>query len=177
MTVKELIVKLNEGNAVENVLNITQFISTSKKDLSADALVETVAYIKDGIICYDTNELELHTDITAIQLYTDLEFENLLEDYDSLLEHEVIDKIAELVGVDYVRYIRMIENKLEDKCRENNTVEGIIASHLSRITTQTEATLKAVQSKVEEADVKDISSSIGLLTKEVVKLLPSILKK
>lgn len=177
MKVKELIEKVKQGEHIQDVLDIKKFVSTSKKDLSADALVETIAFLKNGIVSYDTNELELHTDITAIQLYTDLEFDNLLEDYDLLLEYELLDKIAESVGVDYVRYIRMIENKLDDLCRENNTVEGILANNLVKVSTKLEDTLQVVSDKLSEANVKDISSSIGVLTREIIKVFPSMMKQ
>lgn len=161
MTTKELISKLQNN---EEYFTRTYVPHVEKLNI-IESIIEVLTYEKNGLITYDTNELEINSIITFIGLYIDLEIENLFTDYDLLVQEGFInaisDKYTSPIGEDLCRLKDMLENKLFDLKRERNTVEAVINRNLGMIVDSATTTLDGINEKISQADTKSLSKTIS----------------
>lgn len=124
MKVNEFLEKYNGD--VEK-LNFKEYVPTKEKMGAINATIETSIDEEGKLMAtYNSVAVEINKIIMGINLYTDLEIENL-DDYDWLVETEVIDNIIVNMSRDYLVFDKYFNMRLNDYIREKNNLDGIVS--------------------------------------------------
>lgn len=171
MTIKEFVEKYNQiatdrlkEDFVKNNLKITTYLPFLTKMTLADKLAKVTTLDKD------TGNINVKSDInyllfcrSIIENYTDLQVETkgFYEEYDSLNESGLLDKIMQMIPEKEITEFKMIcDIKKDDIIFNQSTPKAFINQQIERVSTILGVTLKPVLDKLatelENMDEKDI---------------------
>lgn len=133
VTLTEILERYETEN-IEDILDIRTYAPIALKKQIINFSIQ--ALIKDNgnsMITYDSIDKDVFLIITALQIYTNIDFkENKgVEIYDALMEKQIVQKIILSIGPDFVDYEDMYNAKWKDFMRDNNSIEAIIAKELN----------------------------------------------
>ena len=134
VTLTEILERYETEN-IEDILDIRTYAPIALKKQIINFSIQ--ALIKDNgnsMITYDSIDKDVFLIITALQIYTNIDFkENKgVEIYDALMEKQIVQKIILSIGPDFVDYEDMYNAKWKDFMRDNNSIEAIIAKELNK---------------------------------------------
>ena len=134
MQINELKEKLEQGEAIENLVLVLPYLPFVEKKIMVDRIVDACINIdENGIYTVDNFNKKLMTDLVIIGNYTDLEFsENTLEDYDYLVKNKVVNHVINNMDVDELDFIYDLTHlEIEQKVKIGNSLESIVAKGLN----------------------------------------------
>ena len=133
VTLTEILERYETEN-IEDILDIRTYAPIALKKQIINFSIQ--ALIKDNgnsMITYDSIDKEVFLIITALQIYTNIDFNQNkgVEIYDVLMERQIVQKIILTIGPDFADYEDMYNAKWKDFMRDNNSIEAIIAKELN----------------------------------------------
>ena len=136
MQINELKEKLEQGEAIENLVLVLPYLPFVEKKIMVDRIVDACINIdENGIYTVDNFNKKLMTDLVIIGNYTDLEFsENTLEDYDYLVKNKVVNHVINNMDVDELDFIYdLIHVELKQKVEIGNSLSNVLAVNLQKL--------------------------------------------
>ena len=185
MTIKEFVEKYNQiatdrlkEDFVKNNLKITTYLPFLNKVIIADKLAEVTMLDKE------TGNVNIKSDVnyllfcrSIIENYTDLqvETEGFYEEYDSLNESGLLDKIMQMIPEKEITEFKMIcDMKKDDIIFNQSTPKAFINQQIERVSTILGVTLKPVLDKLatelENMDEKDIEKLSKILERGLKRI-------
>jgi hypothetical protein len=151
---------------IESMLKRT-YIPFLEKRVIVEELIDSFIYEEDGLIKVDLFDKQFFTNLKILSVYfdieNDLEFSELMELYDLLLENNYFSAFQCYIKDDLSALTLILESVLNEKIKYNNTLEGIIAKGINKLIDKL-------------PDEKGMSKLIKDLPKQVNKIDPSKLK-
>ena len=185
MTIKEFVEKYNQiatdrlkEDFVKNNLKITTYLPFLNKVIIADKLAEVTMLDKE------TGNVNIKSDVnyllfcrSIIENYTDLqvETEGFYEEYDSLNESGLLDKIMQMIPEKEITEFKMIcDMKKDDLLFNQSTPKAFINQQIERISTILGVTLKPVLEKISEQIENMNEEDVEKFANKVEKLLKRV---
>lgn len=118
ITVKELIDGLkknnNSANTIKDKINKIKYIDYNNSLINALAKdIVSVAYLEDDAIKINTNKLAFLTNTSFIMEFTNIETEDIIKDYNTLVEYGLWDYIIKDNKL-YNFFIQAVNNEKDD---------------------------------------------------------------
>ena len=139
------------------------------KNGEVEALFKTLEQAIESIIEYDTSLLtyepmnkHLNFSLTCVVIYTNLTYEDEegLDAYDALVSSGLLDKIIEMIGVDYGDMVAMFEETLSARISFTNSMSNRLSALFGILENVfKEATPEQLDYLRKLADVKDGDNS------------------
>ena len=137
MQISELKTKIEEGNSIQDLIEVKQYLSIIEKQLIANKIIDSCIVIDDESNLYKIDYFykKLTSDVSFLVNYTNLEFsENLIKDYDYLAENVGIELILDQIPINEVEFILdLVDFELAQIVKLNNSIEGILANRLQAL--------------------------------------------
>ena len=137
MQISELKTKIEEGNSIQDLIEVKQYLSIIEKQLMANKIIDSCIVIDDESNLYKIDYFykKLTSDVSFLVNYTNLESsENLIEDYDYLAENVGIEWILNQIPISEVEFILdLVDCELAQIVKLNNSIEGILANRLQAL--------------------------------------------
>ncbi len=137
MQISELKTKIEEGNSIQDLIEVKQYLSTIEKQLIGSKIIDSCIVVDDESNLYKIDYFykKLTSDVSFLVNYTNLEFsENLIEDYDYLAENVGIEWILNQIPISEVEFILdLVDCELAQIVKLNNSIEGILANKLDKL--------------------------------------------
>ncbi len=137
MQISELKTKIEEGNSIQDLIEVKQYLSIIEKQLIGSKIIDSCIVIDDESNLYKIDYFykKLTSDVSFLVNYTNLEFsENLIEDYDYLAENVGIEWILNQIPISEVEFILdLVDCELAQIVKLNNSIEGILANRLQAL--------------------------------------------
>lgn len=168
MLVQEFIENMSTETDFRSILVIKKYVPIQvKRHVIEEALLNQIIKVKDGLYTFNSIDKYMAFTLAAITLYTDLEFDNVDEDYDSLMETGYLTVILEAIGEDYFNFSDLFEMRFSDIMRETNTIEAIINSGIQEAMLSLNVTLEKIGQKVDSVDAKTVTKVLDTITKKI----------
>lgn len=171
MQINELLEKMNKRIAYGEDLIKRSYIPFAEKVQIVDILIDALAYRVNGILTIDTNELDMNAFIAFVQAYTTLSFDNGVDDYDVIMKKKIDAEIIRCIGDDYHTLTDMLEFKLDDLMKQNNTVEAVINRQLGVVVDALTETIKSLDTKIQDTDIRKLSKSLSKGVQDILNSL------
>lgn len=137
MQISELKTKIEEGNSIQDLIEVKQYLSIIEKQLIGSKIIDSCIVIDDESNLYKIDYFykKFTSDVSFLVNYTNLEFsENLIEDYDYLAENVGIEWILNQIPISEVEFILdLVDCELAQIVKLNNSIEGILANRLQAL--------------------------------------------
>ena len=165
------------GDYLKEKLEIKEYIPfADKRELCAKVLNACNTKDKNGLIKVDSVSRYIVFTLSILSAYTNLEFSSgedfdSLDEYDMLCQHNLLNSILEVIGAEYATCNNILNMMMDDVIANNNTVETVIGSALSRITDSIDGLVDALADKVDELNF-DLSQINIDKYKGLLDLLP-----
>lgn len=175
-------VELYENGKIENIretLEVKDYIPFAEKyELCASTLAACNEVDETtGLITVDSINRQVTFTITALSMYTNLEFtfdENTefdsIAEYDMLCKHGLVKPILKLIGDDYAVCEEMLMTMHNDMVTNNNTLHNVVGNITKQVLGVVTELANLMQNKMESFDFsqidinkyKDILEKIGV---------------
>lgn len=142
--------------------NIKKYIPFIEKKILCEDIIDGCLEVNEnGFLVVNNFMKKMLLDLKVVVAYTDIEFgENVVNDYDFMVENKIIDKIKESIDDSELDFIESMVNKeIDQKIRIENSIESVIASKLQQL-------ISAIPS---EKSIKKIMNDIP---KQINKIKP-----
>lgn len=172
MKINELVTMYNnDKNGVMNlkkILEVKNYIPVMRKYEIAQLVFAASVTVNNGLI--EVDSLKKYLNFTAMMLaeYTNLEFDDFVDDYDVLCEAGLIDAIIGTFEEDYNRSLSVLNNLFADEIANHNTIESVLAALSQNIADSVDSIAESMKEKIESFDGGEIDMS-GI--EEVMKIL------
>lgn len=173
MKIKEFIEKAkktNNVNGLKNIITVKNYLPFVEKQELVESVTESCKVVTNGYIQFDEMKKYIVFTTSVIQAYTDLEFstdyDKLIEEYDMLCEHGLLNEIVELFSEEYNATLSMLSMKT-DFILKSNSIECQITQFLYGLNNRLDMALGSLSSQVnmfkESITEEDISKLTDLL--------------
>lgn len=173
MKIKEFIEKAKKTNSVnglKNIITVKNYLPFVEKQELIESVTESCKVVTNGYIQFDEMKKYIVFTTSVIQAYTDLEFstnyDELIEEYDMLCEHGLLNEIVELFSEEYNATLSMLSMKT-DFILKSNSIECQITQFLYGLNNRLDMALGSLSSQVnmfkESITEEDISKLTDLL--------------
>jgi len=126
MKINEFIEKCKGVKDINEVIEIKKYIPiVSKRTIARDALDRNMDDI-NGFIEIDNVSADVSFTMGVVCACTGLEYDDIVSDYDSLCEAQLMDKIIEKIGADYFHALQVLEQE-KDAVLTRNSIEAQVA--------------------------------------------------
>lgn len=119
-----------------NNFNIKRYIPfIEKKILVEDIIDGCLEFNENGLLIVNNFMKKMLLDLKVVIAYTDIGFsEDVVNDYDFMVENKIIDKIKEFIEDSELDFIEIMVNKeIDQKIRIENDLSSIVASKLEKL--------------------------------------------
>ncbi len=130
----------NQDMNIEEVLEITKYVSIAYKREMAKLILSNCTSIVDGEIHIDSVERYILFTIAVIAMHTNLEFSDedneeyaALDSYDMLCEHGLLAKVIDTFADDYAACNEILNMMTADLMQDNMTVEKTLYRFLDGV--------------------------------------------
>lgn len=169
MKINELVESIkNKDFEIEKALEVKKYIPVMEKKAFAMDVIAACTDDIDDFIAVDRFNMDIYFDMNMIKTYTNVEvdsdFDEMIEQYDALCEHGMLDKILELFENEYVEMSYILEGQIEELLVQNS-MEAQVVRVVNRINNAIDA-LGNIDVKSlfpEGTDMEAISNLIGML--------------
>lgn len=141
MEFSELKKLIDDGLEFEDMLNeeikVNKYINLVEKATIVDWMLENILTEENNLYTVDRLKYEILMAYSVLNFYTGITFENtdINDDlYDYVGENEIFNKIVNAIGSDYYKFKNLLDIKIEDKLRQKNSLEGILANGIKMLT-------------------------------------------
>ena len=172
MKINDLVTMMNnDKNGTVNlkkVLEVKQYTPVMRKYEIAQLVFAASAKVNNGLI--EVDSLKKYLNFTAMMLseYTNLEFNDFIDDYDTLCEAGLIDVIIGTFAEDYNRSLTVLNNLFADEIANHNTTVSVLSALSQNIANSVDSITEAINEKIESFDGGEIDMS-GI--EEIMKVL------
>lgn len=152
------------------VKNYMSFIE--KRELCERVLNACNVKDENGLIKVDSVSRYIIFTLSVISKYTNLEFSSgeefdSLDEYDMLCQANLLNPILDVIGAEYTTCNNMLNMMMDDIVSNNNTVENVVGTILSRIGDSIDEFISVIADKVESMNLDlsqiDIDKYKGLI--------------
>ena len=187
-TVMGFIQKFKEKKIANNRLNehaVSEYIKKElevkdympfieKRELCERVLNACNVKDENGLIKVDGVSRYIIFTLSVISKYTNLEFSSgeefdALDEYDMLCQANLLNPILDVIGAEYTTCNNMLNMMMDDIVSNNNTVENVVGTILSKIGDSIDEFISVIADKVESLDLDlnqiDIDKYKGLIDK------------
>lgn len=124
------IMELVENFELKKELKIKKYIPVMEKKAFVMDVIAACTDDIDDFITVDRFNMDIYFDMNMIKAYTNLEiatgFDEMIEQYDILCEHGLLNKIIELFDDEYVTTCSILEGQLEELLIQNSMEAQIV---------------------------------------------------
>lgn len=167
MKLSEIKEQIKNGSFNCESIYVRNYIPFLEKKVMVEKIIAGCIYEENGYLQVDLFDKQLFTDLKFLSAYFDIEddvqFEELIEIYDLLIEHNYLNPMKDYIGEDWILFIDYLDKTLNEKIKYNNSLEGIVAKGINRLIDKL-------------PDEKGMSKLIKDLPKQINKIDPNNLK-
>lgn len=154
------------------VKNYVPFVE--KRELCERVLNACNVKDENGLVKVDSVSRYIIFTLSVISKYTNLEFSSgkefdSLDEYDMLCQANLLNPILDVIGAEYTTCNNMLNMMMDDIVSNNNTVENVVGTILSRIGDSIDEFISVIADKVESMNLDlsqiDIDKYKGLIDK------------
>lgn len=154
MTIKMLIENMTrEDFDMETELHVKKYLPIEEKKLIAQGIMYECIEEIDGALKIDSVQQYLSYVKYMILRHTNLEYAP--DDYDTLCEHGLLNKIIECFGEDAAECSRILNLMVDDRMREVS-IESTIAKFLGNLTNELGGLSEQLSQKIENMDLNSV---------------------
>ena len=144
---------------LSKVLETKKYVPVMRKYEIAQIVFAASATIRNGLIEVDSLKKYLNFTAMMISEYTNLEFDDFVNDYDTLCEAGLIDVIISTFEEDYNRSLSVLNNLFVDEIANHNTIESVLAVLGQNIADSVDSITETMKDKIESFDGSAIDMS------------------
>ena len=153
--------KENPVGALEK-LEVENYVPFATKRALIDTVIESIIEYDTSLLTYEPMNKHLNFSLTCVVIYTNLTYEDEegLDAYDALVSSGLLDKIIEMIGVDYGDMVAMFEETLSAGISFTNSMSNRLSALFGILENVfKEATPEQLDYLRKLADVKDGDNS------------------
>ena len=163
-------IKSNPNASLTKLIETKQYLPFEEKIELVKRIVDKSSTVENGFVQINGIDQYYNFTVETIKAYTNIEFENGYEDYDTLCAYGVLGKIVSTFEGEYNMILSLVE--MEKKhVLEQNSVENQIAKLLNTVEQKVSQVADIVAEKantfsglnISEEDIKKLSDVIGLI--------------
>lgn len=150
---------------IKKILEVKDYISfAEKRELCAQVLNACNTKADSGLVKIDSVSRYIIFTISIISKYTNIEFSSgedgvdSLDEYDMLCQNGLLNPILDVIGEEYSACNNILNMMMEDIISNNNTVENVIGTILSKFEDSVDDFIVALTQRIEsmESDLNQI---------------------
>lgn len=175
-------IKIEELRNVEHIkdiedLEIKKYVSIREKKEMIDSILDVlVKEDENGMYTYDSILLEVYKKVALGALYANVELlEDDFENYDIMMESGLLKGIEKLTEDDIYDFYILLEDRIEDKMRENN-IEHAVAKGIQDVVKTIDNTMDHVDGMLDKGDPNVIAKHLSKGVEMIAKKLPDMSK-
>lgn len=131
MTIAKLVESVKSENFdLEKELEVKKYIPVMEKKMFVMDVIAVCTDDVDDFIAVDRFNMYIYLDMSMIKAYTNLEvasdFDGIIEQYDMLCEHGLLNRILELFADEYTATCSILEGQLEELLVQNSIEAQIV---------------------------------------------------
>ena len=117
--------KENPAGALEK-LEVENYVPFTTKRALIDTVIESIIEYDTSLLTYEPMNKHLNFSLTCVVIYTNLTYgdEEGLDAYDALVSSGLLDRIIDLIGVDYGDMVAMFEETLSARISFTNSISN-----------------------------------------------------
>ena len=174
MKINELInnIKNNPNASLTKVIQTKSYLPFEDKIELVKRIVDKSSTVENGFVQIDGIDQYYNFTVETIKAYTNIEFENGYEDYDTLCAYGVLGNIIATFEGEYNMILSLVEME-KKRVLEQNSVENQIAKLLNTVEQKVSQVADAIINQantfdfgglnVAQEDIEKLSNIIGLI--------------
>lgn len=165
---------------LKKTLEVKDYVSfAEKRELCANVLNACNEKDESGLVKVDSVSRYIIFTISIISRYTNLEFSSgedefdSLDEYDMLCQNGLLNPILDVIGGEYTTCNNILNMMMDDIIANNNTIENVMATILSKLGDSVDDFITVLANKVEslnldlnQIDIKKYKGLIEMLTRK-----------
>jgi len=172
ITLEQLIQRNNSGESIKDILEIKSYLPINYKQVLINNLILNSKEVdENGLVKINYCHLELFKTLLIVEFYTNLllEHDDIINDFDYLMENKIIDLIYnEVDKSDLGRIDMLIEKEIEQIIKLSNSIEGIFSNNLNKLQDK----IDVIINKIPDVDSGSIEKWITKLAKSIKSFSP-----
>ena len=167
MKINELInnIKNNPNASLTKVIQTKQYLPFEEKIELVKKIVDKSSTVENGFIQIDGIDQYYNFTVETIKAYTNIEFENGYEDYDTLCAYGVLGSIISTFEGEYNMILSLVEME-KKRVLEQNSVENQIAKLINTVEKKVNEVADAIMNKANASDF----SGLNIAQEDIEKL-------
>lgn len=165
----ELKEKYEGGSLINEILEIKKYLPIMYKQVMINGIIESATDIDhNNMTKINYCNLELFKSIRIIEFMTNYQFdpETIIEEYDWMAEHGIIESIYNYIGCyELANITKLLDRELDQIMKVDNSIESVISSHLYLLQDQIETLI----GKIPDMDKSFIEKLVTKATKAISK--------
>ena len=161
--------KANEIKHLDEI-TVEKYVSHITKSTMIQDTVEGYVLVTNYSAEYDSMEMKQRKEILLIELYTDIEFDDDVDDYDHLCQLGIINHILEL-SPDATEFMKDFDIVLHDYVEKYNSTVRLANMAISNIAGEAISLLSTINDKISEIDNKQAGSFLRTLSADLTEIL------
>lgn len=107
-------------------LEVENYVPFATKRALIDTVIESILEYDTSLLTYEPMNKHLNFVLSCVIIYTNLVYEDEegLDAYDALVSSGLLDKIIEMIGVDYSDMVAMFEETLSARISFTNSISN-----------------------------------------------------
>jgi hypothetical protein len=107
-------------------LEVENYVPFTTKKALIDTVIESILEYDTALLTYEPMNKHLNFSLSCVVIYTNLTYgdEEGLDAYDALVSSGLLDKIIEMIGVDYGDMVAMFEETLSARISFTNSISN-----------------------------------------------------
>ena len=162
------------GEYIKKTLEVKDYVPfAEKRELCVQVLNACNTKDDSGLIKVDSVSRYIIFTLSIISKYTNLEFSSgedeidSLDEYDMLCQADLLNPILDVIGAEYTTCNNMLNMMMDDIVSNNNTIENVISTVLSKLGDSVDGFIDVISDKVESMNLDlsqiDIDKYKGLI--------------
>ena len=162
------------GEYIKKTLEVKDYVPfAEKRELCVQVLNACNTKDDSGLIKVDSVSRYIIFTLSIISKYTNLEFSSgedeidSLDEYDMLCQAVLLNPILDVIGAEYTTCTNMLNMMMDDIVSNNNTIENVISTVLSKLGDSVDGFIDVISDKVESMNLDlsqiDIDKYKGLI--------------
>lgn len=117
--------KENPAGALEK-LEVENYVPFATKRALIDTVIESIIEYDTSLLTYEPMDKHLNFSLSCVVIYTNLTYgdEEGLDAYDALVSSGLLDRIIDMIGVDYGDMVTMFEETLSARISFTNSISN-----------------------------------------------------
>jgi len=135
MLIQEIKESFKKGKSISGIVEIKPYLSYVEKKILCDKIIEeSLEQNENGLFLCNFFNKKIAKDISIIVNFTNIEFEQTIQDYDYLSEQGIVDYVLNNMNQnDKVFIDEMVDKNIEQRIKLFNSIEGILANKMDKL--------------------------------------------